>query len=213
MTRVLLIRHGETWANRRGEFAGFTDAVLTELGMEQAEKTAEFVLENYKVDKVYASDLQRAFNTAKAIADKLGIEVIPEEGMREIFGGLWEDVPYVTLVERYPEAYRTWLNDIGKSVCTEGESTVELGERVFGTVKRIASENEGKTIVIATHATPVRVTQTLIQYGDLENMQSVPWASNASVTELICEDGVWSVVKASMDEHLGDMKTVLPDDV
>ena len=213
MTRVLLIRHGETWANRRGEFAGFTDAVLTELGMEQAEKTAEFVLENYKVDKVYASDLQRAFNTAKAIADKLGIEVIPEKGMREIFGGLWEDVPYVTLVERYPEAYRTWLHDIGKSVCTEGESTVELGERVFGTVKRIASENEGKTVVIATHATPVRVTQTLIQYGDLENMQSVPWASNASVTELICEDGVWSVVKASMDEHLGDMKTVLPDDV
>ena len=213
MTRVLLIRHGETWANRRAEFAGFTDAILTELGCAQAEKTAEFVLANYKVDKVYASDLQRAFNTGKAIADKIGVEVIPEKGMREIFGGLWEDVPYATLCERYPEEYGVWLNDIGKSVCTEGESTVELGERVFGTVKRIASENEGKTVVIATHATPVRVTQTLIEYGNLDNMQNVPWVSNASVTELICEDGKWRVVKASMDEHLGKMKTVLPDDV
>ena len=213
MTRILLIRHGETWANRREEFAGFTDAILTELGYQQAEKTAAYVKEHYNVDKVYASDLQRAFNTGKAVADLFGLEVIPEKGMREIFGGLWEDVPYATLCERYPEEYGVWLQNIGKSVCTEGESVEELGQRVFGTVQRIAKENEGKTIVIATHATPVRVTQTLIQDGNLDRMQEVPWASNASITELSYEDGVWSVVKASMDEHLGDMKTVLPDDV
>ena len=213
MTRILLIRHGETWANRGEIFAGYTDAKLTDIGYQQAEKTAQYVTKRYDVSGVYASDLQRAFETGKAVADRLGIEVVPEKGMREIFGGAWENVEYAKLCDMYPDEYGVWLNDIGKCKCVDGETVDEIGKRVMGTLTRIAKENEGRTVVVATHATPVRVSQCLIEHGDLEKMKDVPWVSNASVSEIEYCDGTWKCIRMSQDEHLGELCTVLPDNV
>jgi len=213
MTRLLLIRHGETWANRGGIFAGYTDAQLTDIGYKQAEKTAQYVTEHYDVDRVYASDLQRAFETGKAVADHLGVEVVPEKGMREIFGGAWENVEYAKLCDMYPEEYGVWLQDIGKCKCVDGESVEELGQRVMGTLTRIACANESRTVVVATHATPVRVAQCLIEHGNLEKMREVPWVSNASVSEIEYRDGEWKCIEMSHDMHLGELRTVLPDNV
>lgn len=213
MTTLLLIRHGETWANREDVFAGFIDAKLTDIGYQQAELTADYVVRNYKVDNVYASDLERAFETGKAVADRIGVETIPEKGMREIYGGSWENVKYEKLCIFYPKEYGVWLHDIGKARCVCGESVEELGERVMSTLTRIARENEGKTVVVATHATPVRVAQCLIEYGDLENMQQIPWVSNASITEIEYSEGTWKCISVSQDEHLGELRTVLPDNV
>ena len=63
MTTLLLIRHGQSEANKLGVFAGHFDAPLLPLGIEQAKKTAAYIAENYKVDKVYASDLKRDVHT------------------------------------------------------------------------------------------------------------------------------------------------------
>jgi len=213
MTKILLVRHGETWANRRETFAGYTDAKLTEIGFLQAEKTADFVVEKYAVDKVYASDLERAFLTGKAIADRIGMDVILEKEMREIFGGLWENVEYEKLAALYPEEYGVWLNDISKSRCVEGESVVELSQRIMGTLTRIAQENDGKTVAVVSHGTPIRVAQCMMMYGNLELMNDVSWASNASVTEIEYENGEWKLVAVSQDKHLGDIRTALPDTV
>ena len=152
MTRLILIRHGQSEANELNVFAGNYDIELTELGCNQAECTAKYIAENYKVDKVYASDLKRAFKTAQIIAEKFGLEVIPEKGFREIFAGEWEAVKFDELSEKYPEDWDKWRNDLGNSRCTGGESVRELGERVINTLKKVAEENDGKTIVIGTHA-------------------------------------------------------------
>ena len=113
----------------------------------------------------------------------------------------------------YPDEYGVWLHDIGKCKCVDGESVEELGQRVLGTLTRIARENEGRTVVVATHATPVRVTQCLIEHGNLEKMREVPWVSNASVSEIEYCDGTWKCIKMSQDKHLGELCTVLPDNV
>ena len=72
MTRVLLIRHGESMANKQSVFAGQIDPPLTELGLTQAALTAKFIKENYAVDAAYASDLQRAWETGLRAAEALG---------------------------------------------------------------------------------------------------------------------------------------------
>ena len=214
MTRILLIRHGETWANREKIFAGYTDAKLTDVGYEQARRTAKYVISHYDVDVVYASDLQRAFETGKEIADNLGIEVIPEIGLREIFGGAWENVAYEALVNLYPKEYvELWMRDIGKSRCVGGESVVEMGQRVMETITKIALENEEKTVVVATHATPIRAVQCLIEYENCERMAEIPWVSNASVSEIEYCDGKWKCIAMGLDEHLGELCTVLPSTV
>ena len=60
-----MVRHGESEANRNEIFAGHFNADLEDKGLLQAQKTAEYIKENYKVDKVYSSDLKRAFKTGK----------------------------------------------------------------------------------------------------------------------------------------------------
>ena len=213
MTTLLLIRHGQSRANLERVFAGNYDAPLTQLGFKQAEKTAEFIAENYKVDCVYASDLIRAFETGKTVAKTLNLPITPNNGLREIRAGEWEALPFDDIVIKFPEEYKIWKEDIGNSSCPNGESVKMLGERVMATLTAIAEENDGKTVAIATHATPIRVSQTLIEHGNLEPMQDIGWVSNASVTELIYDNGKWSVGKVGQDSHLSDFRTNLPSNV
>lgn len=213
MTTLLLIRHGQSQANLSRVFAGNYDAPLTELGLKQAEKTAEFIAENYRVDCVYASDLIRAFETGKTVANALKLPIIPNDGLREIRAGEWEALPFDDIVVKFPEEYKKWKEDIGNSSCPNGESVKMLGERVMATLTAIAEENDGKTVVVATHATPIRASRTLIEHGNLEPMQDIPWVSNASVTELIYDNGKWSVGKVGQDSHLSDFRTNLPNNV
>lgn len=213
MTRLILIRHGESKANKEAIFSGYTDVELEEKGRMQAQKTAQYVINNYQIDRVYASDLKRAYETGKAVADLLGVQVIPEKGMREVNGGDWEAVKYSELKIRYKEAYGLWLEDIGRCHCTGGESIKELGQRIWATLTKIASENEGKTVVVATHATPIRVMQSLVQTGGLEKMKDIPWVSNASVSELEYNDGEWNFVKIGYDGHMPEIRTELSKDV
>lgn len=213
MTKLLLVRHGESEANRNMIFAGHYDADLTEKGLEQAERTAEYIKENYAVDCVYASDLKRAFKTGKCIADALGVEIFGTEGLREINAGDWDGMNFMDLVKDFRSAYEIWMKDIGKASCPNGENMQMLGERIMKTLKEIAEKNPSKTIVIATHATPIRIAQTLAEYGELDRMKDVGWVSNASVTELLYDGEAWKCGRISIDEHLADLKTSLPTNV
>lgn len=213
MTTILMVRHGESEANRNKVFAGNLDADLQHRGEKQAQKTAEFIANTYKVDKIYASDLKRAFKTGKALADLVSVEIVPDCRLREINAGKWEGETFDDLEKKYPEEYTTWRTDLGNARCTEGESTRELGERILAILTEIAEQNDGKTVVIATHATPVRAMQTHCIYGGFGRMQDVKWVSNASVSEFFFENGKFSCGKISQDEHLCDLRTVLAANV
>ncbi len=207
-TTLLLIRHGESEANRDGIFAGRIDAELMEKGIEQAEISARFVAENYQVDAIYSSDLKRASRTAQCFCEALGLDVVFDEGLREIHGGDWQGKKHADLPKLYPEEYgNVWLNHIGKAKATNGESVAELGKRVITTLEKIAKANEGKTLLISTHATPIRATQCIVQTGSVDDMEHTPWASNASITEITYDNGKWKLVRASIDEHLANLRT------
>ncbi len=200
-------------ANRQDVFSGHYDVELEEKGRIQAKCTAEYVVNTYQVDKVYASDLKRAYETGKAVANLLNIPVIVKTGLREIDGGEWEKVPFCKLPILYPKEYKTWMEEIENMRCPKGESVKELAQRVYHTVEEIAKENEEKTVVIATHATPIRTLQSIIQTGSIENIQTIPWVSNASVTELEYDQGKWKYVMIGYDDHLKNLRTTLPEDI
>ncbi|MBQ7037383.1 MAG: histidine phosphatase family protein [Clostridia bacterium] len=213
MTTVLFIRHGESVANRRNIFAGHLDVELEELGFLQAAKTAEFITEKYKVDAIYSSDLQRAYNTAKALSDRTGIPIIKEKAFREIDGGEWDEKNFDALDSLFPEEFGVWRRDLKNARCTGGESVKEVAARVFAAAKKIAAENEGKTIAIFSHVTPIRCIECMARDGSVEKIADHTWVSNASVSEFLVEDGQWKVIEMSQDKHLSGMRTALPDDV
>ncbi len=213
MTTLLLIRHGESEANRHSRFAGQIDPDLLGRGQHQAELTARYIASNYNIDKIYSSDLKRAYKTAKALADLLVTNVITDKNLREIYAGKWEGERFDDLRNKYPEDFDVWLNDIGRARCTGGESVRELADRVFNALGSIARKNPGKTVAVALHATPIRAVQSLIQFGSLDKMQQIPWVSNASVTVAEYDSGTWTLGDISIDAHLAELKTSLPDNV
>lgn len=213
MTTLILIRHGESEANRQGIFAGQIDPDLQNKGIKQAELTAKYIIDNYKVDRIYSSDLQRAYKTAMCLAEELDLEVTKDKNLREIDAGQWEGMKFDDLVLSYADEYSMWLNHIGHSGCTGGETVKQLGDRIMSALTKIAQENDGKTVAIATHATPIRVAQSIIESGTTEEMENIPWVSNASVTVFEYNNNVWKIIAVSKDEHLAELKTVLPSNV
>ncbi len=213
MTTVLFVRHGESQANRRNLFIGHTDMDLEEKGVKQAEATARFIAETYTVDKVYASDLTRAARTGQIIADRLGLPIQKDARFREIYAGEWEGEPFDALYEKFRTDFTVWNRDLGNSRCTGGESVKELGERIMSAATEIAKENPGKTVVIATHATPIRAMECLVKTGDILKIQNLRWVSNASVSVFTYLNGIWEAKAISLDAHLGAMRTALPEKI
>lgn len=208
-TKLLIIRHGQSLGNLEKRFLGHTDWDLSQLGYSQAEKLCEY-LKDEKIDKVYSSDLIRAYHTVLGIAKQRGLEVIKDSRLREIYAGQWEGQLYDSLYVDFKEDYTVWKTDVGNSRCTGGESVLELQKRVVSAVEEIAENNPGKTVCIGTHATPIRVLCSYIDNNrSAEDIQNVQWVRNASITTVLYENGKMRIQKKGDDVFLGNSKTIV----
>lgn len=214
MTEIILVRHGQSTGNLLSEFHGQYNSDLTEKGHAQAECTACF-LDNYHIDKIYASDIKRAFSTALHIANHKDLEVIPNKAFREINAGDWEQMKFNVIEEKYPELHSTWYNNISKCKLPNGESVSELYDRVTAEFDKLARENDGKTILIATHATPIRALFCHILKQGIDGMQNLKWVTNASVTIVKYHDNEYEFVLKGEDSHLkkASLLTELPKNI
>ncbi len=210
MTTLIIVRHGQSVSNLQKRFTGQHETVLTELGHLQAENTARF-LEQYPIDRIYSSDLTRAMETARHTATRRGMEVIPDAGLREINAGLWEGMEYQAIRSTYTEDYQVWLNDLGRSHPTGGESVRQLAARIYAATERIIAENRGKTVAIFTHATPLRMLGCLWHGLQPEDAMQINGCANASVSIAEYEDdGSFRLVLYGYDRHQGENVTELP---
>lgn len=208
MTKFYVVRHGQSQGNEKRLFLGHTNLGLTELGRKQAKRTAEF-LKDKGIDIIYSSDLLRAYDTAKALGDILGIEPIQTEELREVYAGLWEGKAMTELREKFPQ-YHIWLNDIGNAECDEGESMAELAVRAEKAFLRLAEENPGKTVMVATHAALIRSMCCVWKGIDIHDAQTIPWVSNGSVSSVSYNEGKWEIEYLGYDEHISDILSKIP---
>ena len=212
MTTVYLIRHGESQANEKNVFIGHTDLALTDLGRQQAQVTADY-LKDITPDLIYSSDLQRAYYTARATARLHGMEVNIDQGLREIYAGQWENVPFEVLQVQRRDSYNIWLQDIAHARCDGGESVPEVGSRVADTVKKLAQKHENSVIFIFTHATPIRTFAVHAMGKRFDELEVLPWPSNASVTKAEFDGQSFRLLEYSTDRFMGKLATRLPDNV
>lgn len=210
MTTFILVRHGQSQANLDYCFAGQSDSPLTQQGVLQAEKLSAWVTSHYHIHKIYASDLCRAYQTAIPVAQTLGLDIIKNPNFREIYAGLWQGQPFEHINSLYMDDYGLWLGDIGQARCTQGESVRELSQRVFQEMCHLAEENVGQTLLIATHATPIRAFQTLCQKGDILCAKDVPWVANASVSVCVYDSGKFEFTLIGYNDYLDDLKSTFP---
>jgi len=211
-TKIIMVRHGYSISNKEKFFTGNMDIELSELGIKQAEMCGDY-LKDKGIDHIYSSDLSRAYNTAIPISKATGKDIKKEKALREIYAGDWEGVPFDVLAEKYPTEYAIWKDDIGKAVCTNGESVVEFSKRIINIVTSLSEKHTGETICITTHATPIRVMCTLASNIPIEDMSKVKWVRNASVNTFEYENGIFRAISLDYADHLGDISTGLPSNV
>ena len=212
MTTMLVIRHGQSISNLEGIFTGNMDLALTDIGHRQAQITADHILQNYHVDAVYSSDLRRAFDTGRAVAEPLGIDLVTDRRLREIYAGDWEGRTFDELTAHYPN-YMVFRTDIGNCTTDGGETVAQLSQRVLEAFMEIGEANPGKTVVIATHATPIRAIQCHCQGKPVSQMKDIPWVTNASITTVIYEDHKLRLQEVGHDAHLGKIVSRFPSNV
>lgn len=211
-TTFYIVRHGQSKGNLHDRFVGHTDIGLTEQGYRQAHMAAQY-LKGIHADVIYSSDLSRAYDTACATARLKDMDVIKSAQLREINGGAWEGKIFSELDTLYPEDFGCWRENFGYCRCTDGESVLELQQRIVSELKRIAEKNPGKTVMVFCHATPIRVFRAYCENATPEQMSHIPWATNASVTHAEYENGQFRLMEYSIDHFMGNLVTALPSDV
>ena len=203
MTKLIIIRHGESEANQLGVIAGWTDYKLTALGLQQAEETAAYLAANEKIDVVCSSDLCRAFDTAKALADRLGLPVQAYSELRETYCGEWEGKTFAEVEARDVEEYARFKRFQLIYTLPEGENLWESGVRFYNKALEVAKENEGKTVVIAAHGAVIRVFWALISGTPKEEATAKhDYASNASYSTVEFDGDRFIPIEYSHDSHL-----------
>ncbi len=151
---ILLIRHGETAWNRERRMQGHIDIPLNQAGQRQA-RALGAALAAERPDAIWSSDLQRARDTAQAVADGHGMTVHLDASLRERCYGAFEGMTYQEIGERYPQAMGQWKARSPHARFPGGERDAEtlheFHQRCVAAVTGIARRQQGRKLVLVTH--------------------------------------------------------------
>jgi probable phosphoglycerate mutase len=178
-TRLYLVRHAQSQGNT-GEDLTTGDPDLTDVGRMQAERIGER-FRGQKIDVIYASPLRRTQETAAAIADALGLDVLPKADLREVTMGQPDyDIRLLPPEEQLKISERivaegTWDAFPG----SEGSAVAR--QRVKGVMDEIVDANPGRRVVVVTHAGFIQTYFSVILGLDRD---FVFYPFNASITSV-----------------------------
>jgi len=155
MTKILLIRHGDTDWNVGEIFRGRADIELNETGIKQAELVAKY-LEDVSLEAVYMSPLKRALKTAEIIAGPHNANVTSSQELIDFDYGEWQGLPNDTVKERYKALYDGWLNNPHLVEMPKGESLDDVRKRSVSLVNQVITRYEG-TVALVSHRVILKV--------------------------------------------------------
>ena len=150
LTRVVAVRHGETDWNVQTRIQGQIDIALNAAGREQTRRLGR-ALADEQFDAVYASDLRRAADTARAVAERRGLRVRTEVSLRERAFGDFEGLTWAEVEQQHPEASRRWRERDASFGPPGGETLAVFYERSVSALAAIAARHRGEHIAIITH--------------------------------------------------------------
>ena len=200
MTRIYLIRHGETEWNRTGRLQGNANVLLSPEGIRQAKLLAEHA-PFHTVDAIYSSDLSRAVKTAEILAAKFNLPVIQERGLREMNFGDWEGRPISELASEMPNGFEKFFTKPDKVHPPNGETFLQCQARVMTAFEEIIADNDEQNIVVVSHGAAIRLILCAVLVMPIRKMWAIS-QFNMAVNILCIEDGNAVVELVNSTMHL-----------
>ena len=200
LTRVVAVRHGETTWNAEMRMQGQLDTPLSARGRWQAARAAES-LADAGIEAIFASDLERAYDTAQALAARLGLPITTDTGLRERSFGIFQGHLYADIDSRWPEQAARWRHHDPDFGPEGGETLREFSARAVAACARIAAGQPGRSIAIVTHGGVLDCLYRAAAGVDLSAPRS--WElGNAAINRLLYTPRGFTLVGWSDTAHL-----------
>lgn len=176
VTKIYLIRHGETEGADTRRYKGHIDVPLSENGIEQVKRLSEFISAkagahcNVPLHAVYCSGLSRAVRSAEIIAGPFGLKPIIVEELKERNFGAWEGMSFDEIEKKDPEAFSAWAANPLAFSPLKGESTLDVKDRALKAFNAIVERHNGENIAVVSHGGINRVILCELMGMPLENI-------------------------------------------
>ncbi len=156
ITRLYLVRHGETTLAAEDRFAGSSDVELSDAGRAQSEAIGRR-LSAATLARVFASPMRRTVATARCIAEPHGLVPVEVSGLREIDHGRWEGRTRDEVERDFPDEYAAWTADPFRNAPEGGEPGVQVMARATSAIAKILEAHDGETIAVVSHKATIRL--------------------------------------------------------
>ena len=155
--QIILVRHGETMANKAQLVLGTSDVPLTELGRDQAKAAAQKIsLMEPSPTILFSSPYQRAKETAGYISNVIGLDPIFMDGLKEMNSGEMEGIKASEMDDKYPEYMKNWRRDHSTARPPGGETLEEVHSRAWKSILNIFNEYDESLVVVVAHLFPIQ---------------------------------------------------------
>lgn len=203
---LVAIRHGETVWNTQGLQQGQLNSDLTDLGRAQAKALAGR-LGGEPFDGLYSSDLGRALETARIIAERVGLDVETDPRLRERDLGILQGISLRQFEQEHPHEYARFRSGDPDYVIPTGESARQRHERCVACATELAARHPGQRILIVTHG---GILDSFFRHA-LQLPLTVPRRFslfNASINSFTVTNGHWRLKSWGDVEHLKGIGTM-----
>ena len=202
MTRIVLVRHGQTAWNREARFRGQADVELDEFGLMQAEATGRYVATRWPGVAVYASPLRRTVQTAEAVASAQGLVAQPMAGLIDISFGEWQGCAVDEVERRDPDLLRAWRGAPHTVHFPGGESLDIVRSRVVAALEEVVAHHAGETVALVSHTVANRVLLCAVLGWGNDRFWRLHQETCAVNVFDVEQDGAFTVVLLNDTGHL-----------
>ncbi|MFT4173156.1 MAG: histidine phosphatase family protein [Rhodocyclaceae bacterium] len=208
LTRLCLVRHGETDWNVARRLQGFTDIPLNAEGLRQAHAAAAHLTQE-GFEAIYSSDLQRARATADIIAKQVGLRVADDARLRERNFGVLQGMTPDEAAARYPDIQPRIRARDAELAPPEGESLAVFAERVRDGLDSIAGRHPGQTILVVAHGGVLDIAYRIATGKPLSEARDFA-LGNATLNWISWDGQGWALIAWDQRAHLDHNLDELP---